>query len=762
MAVTVYDIILASGVSNDTGGGTEPSIAINPLNPNEIEISAFSAGRWNNNATIWHSTNGGLFWTQENTIPPPPGATGTSGCPCDQTFDYGRSNTLFGALLTDTPLNIYSGSTTDPTNSASWMWWTVNGTAQRTNAAASLNNADQPWLLHNRGATTTWSNDNVYVAYGDFVATPVAVHVATSINSAPPVFNTDVVVGTRANGAYNPGARLAKDPRNGWMYALWQSCSANCTSNQKQMQYWLNLSRDNGSTWCLNGCGPPTGLIIATANTTQPLPKFCTVNAQLGGRDHAAVDPQTGDLYYVYGTDDTFGNRNLAIRRISPTTPGIVSVGPEVNVTGTLGTEFALPSVAVTDDGVVGVLFYQCLGTQNGFPWIEALLAVSTDQGKTFSYPPALLTFLSPAKDDGTTDQRVLGDYIQMKAVGNCFYGTFVGNRAAFQGSTAINDPMFFKACVPTSQPNRNFNGTVDNRADILWRRNNGDLAMWDMNGASFTGAAMPNVSRDWHIIGADDFNGDGNADILWRQDNGDVAIWFMNGSTATSTAGVANVSNVWQVAATGDFNGDGKADLLWRNTSTGDAAIWLMNGASLIGSASLGAVSLDWVAEKAGYINADNKSDIQWRNRATGDVAVWFMTGTATTVSVSSTASLGAVPVSWRLVRLADFNNDGKQDFLWRNADGTVAIWLMNGASVIGTASLGVVPTDWRIVGAGDFNGDGFNDILWRNIAECCNNYPNPPSWPLAMWFMTGTATTTSVGSTANVGSVDASWSVD
>lgn len=118
---------------------------------------------------------------------------------------------------------------------------------------------------------------------------------------------------------------------------------------------------------------------------------------------------------------------------------------------------------------------------------------------------------------------------------------------------------------------------------------------------------------------------------------------------------------------------------------------------------------------------------------------------------TVSSTAGLGTVPLAWRLVRLCDFNGDGRQDFLWRHGDGTLAIWLLNGASVIGTGNLGVVPTDWRIVGCGDFNGDGRSDILWRNIASL-------PNWGLAIWFMNGTA----ISSSAGLGALNAAWTID
>jgi hypothetical protein len=38
--------------------------------------------------------------------------------------------------------------------------------------------------------------------------------------------------------------------------------------------------------------GSPEGIVVANADSTQPLPKFCTINATLGGADQAVVDPQ--------------------------------------------------------------------------------------------------------------------------------------------------------------------------------------------------------------------------------------------------------------------------------------------------------------------------------------------------------------------------------------------------------------------------------------------------------------------------------------
>jgi hypothetical protein len=250
--------------NTDHRNNGETSIAINPVNPNEIVISAFS-GSWGTNAPLWHSADGGQIWTKVFTIPKPPGAAGTAGCPCDQTFDYGRNNVLFGTFLTFTPDNVFTGSTNNPASAASWSWFTTGGNAQETNQRPD--NADQPWMLRNRG-TTNANSENVFVAYDDFSTNPRGMRVVASINNVPPRFpaGSDVLVGTAAAGV-NPGHRLATDPRNGWMYSLFQNCT-NCGADPKTIQYMLTRSTDQGTTWTLNGSS--TGTLVTTAHSRPP------------------------------------------------------------------------------------------------------------------------------------------------------------------------------------------------------------------------------------------------------------------------------------------------------------------------------------------------------------------------------------------------------------------------------------------------------------------------------------------------------------
>ncbi|MEU6576566.1 Ig-like domain-containing protein [Streptomyces sp. NPDC046805] len=429
----------ATSSASSTGGG-EPSIAVNPANPNQVAITRFGGSSWNNNASVLYSTNGGQNWTDEASIPPPPGVQGTAGCPCDQTIDYGRDGRLYGTFLTAgiTATHVVTGSTNDPTQASAWHW---NGNpAQLT--SGNRTNVDQPWLVVNR-APSNRRQDNVYAAYdvGNSTPTPEA-RVAVSYGADPVNITADNKAGGYSNPVVtNPGLRLAADHRIGTVYALYEQSAGNILLQPKTITYKLNRSTDGGATWSLNDSAD--GLTVDTVPSDQaPGYKFAGNNALLGGIDHAAVDPTNGDVYVVYG-EDAGGNNRIKIRRLTPNGSGGLSVGPASNVS--TSTNAALPSVAVLSDGTVGVLYDTFDGTTTaGFPIVSAHLARSTDHGATFS-DTVLQTFQTPP-NNGDPRQRVLGDYQQLKALGNTFHGVFAGN---LSGVSITNPPIhaiYFRA----------------------------------------------------------------------------------------------------------------------------------------------------------------------------------------------------------------------------------------------------------------------------------------------------------------------------
>jgi hypothetical protein len=123
---------------------------------------------------------------------------------------------------------------------------------------------------------------------------------------------------------------------------------------------------------------------------------------------------------------------------------------------------------------------------------------------------------------------------------------------------------------------------------------------------------------------------------------------------------------------------------------------------------------------------SSDGNSDILWRN-TNGSIALWSLDGTIVTPK-----SLGSLTNDWTIAGTGDFNGDFTNDILWRNADGTVATWQLNDSTKTTSTVLAQVSTDWKIAGTGDFNGDLNADILWRN-----------DNGTVALWQMDGTTIT-------------------
>jgi hypothetical protein len=334
--------------------------------------------------------------------------------------------------------NVVTGATSDPTSAAAWQWLAPGGVTALTNQVG-FNLADQPWVLVNRDPFVP-AQDNTYVAYDDFSTAP-DMRVAVSRGTQPPAIVQDVLVGF-STPFVKPGHRMAKDTISGAVYSLFQRRIAAGAGGSQRIDYMLNRSTDGGASWSLGG---GTGVIVARADSSQPRPKFGTVNALLGGALHATVHAQTGAVYYVYGNRDAATGKNrLALRRITFAADGTPNIGPESFVTGQV--DAALPSVAVTPNGEVGVFFYTFDGMDatTGFPTFTAHVAISNDQGGSFT-DNAPLTFLSSAKNNGDARQRVLGDYMQMKVAGGTFYGAFTANGVAFGRTFANHDPIFFR-----------------------------------------------------------------------------------------------------------------------------------------------------------------------------------------------------------------------------------------------------------------------------------------------------------------------------
>ena len=473
--IATHDVVVAntdSTLASSQDSSDEPSIAVNPTNPNQIVVVAGSeslSDRWGSRtpkAPIWLSNDAGQTWSKSFSVPAPP-RRHLTGCPCDTTVEYSRDGTLylsvlskadqyFFGLLSSGGNDVYTASNSgDPAKASDWHWRTRQLAAQTTNSTQYKTFADQPWIVTGPAPRHT-STDNVYVGYSFTGIGQPQARVATSVNGAAPAdFIRESSPGSYRGitGRINPGLRIATDPRSGALYALWETATSGSSGDVPLVTYHLNASIDGGKTWRLNRSA--NGIKLTTTPSFQGSnSEFGNVDALLGGVDHLAVDPNTSDVYIAYGGDGVSGagNKMYVMRLTAGAGAGTLVPGAPVAVTGSDPT--ALPSIAVRQDGTVGLLYAAVaqevtIGRSVTTQFVEHF-AMSKDHGVSWQ-DNVLSTFQLPStvcSSKKCPRSRQLGDYAQVKAVGNAFFGIFAAARSAYapgiSGHDSTLDPVMF------------------------------------------------------------------------------------------------------------------------------------------------------------------------------------------------------------------------------------------------------------------------------------------------------------------------------
>jgi len=191
------------------------------------------------------------------------------------------------------------------------------------------------------------------------------------------------------------------------------------------------------------------------------------------------------------------------------------------------------------------------------------------------------------------------------------------------------------------------------------------------------------------------DVNGDGLADICARGAAG-IFCWLSNGAgfptritgPAWSNAAGWDKIQYWSTIRLADINGDGKMDICGRSST--DFRCHLSTGSDF-GAAIVGPSLADasgwngydnYATIRMADFNGDGKADVC--ARANAGWRCWPSTGTGFGGSVSgpelSDATGWNLPNTYRTIRMADVNGDGKADVCARDTD-RFYCWLSTGS---------------------------------------------------------------------------------
>jgi hypothetical protein len=417
--------------SDEVFQDSEPHLAVNPTNPQQIAASAFTPDPMGGpNAPIYVSTNGGLTWRLNPIVPSGAGqffptgdittaAPGRRSDDDDDDDDDGDDNgddngrRLYAGILRTPGSLLFNALRTPDFLSPTIM-----------SVLLSRSDEDQPWaqVVKVRSGPDA-GKDRLYIGINDFNALPRSATVEQSLDAAvaAPAFTSARIEQRNTSGQDGPQIRPVAH-RDGTVYAVFYGWRDFDITNRVTADVVV-VRDDNGGA----GATPYTDLVdandgVAGVRVVQNITfTFNSILGQtrLGGNPSIAVDPRNSSTVYLAWADAQTSLSTLHIRR---STDRGQTWGADLRSIANATN----PALAVNSRGHVGLLYQRLTGTAPNQRW-ETHLERSSNGGAAWGDSVLANT---PAATPVPTFQPFLGDYDYLMAVGRTFYGIFSANNS--------------------------------------------------------------------------------------------------------------------------------------------------------------------------------------------------------------------------------------------------------------------------------------------------------------------------------------------
>ncbi|MCF3570665.1 FG-GAP repeat domain-containing protein [Planktothrix agardhii] len=258
------------------------------------------------------------------------------------------------------------------------------------------------------------------------------------------------------------------------------------------------------------------------------------------------------------------------------------------------------------------------------------------------------------------------------------------------------------------------------------------------------TSVSLPGVY--WGSVAWADYNGDGKPDFLLTGYDGnsynEISKLYKNTGSGFTEDTTISLPGVWASSvAWADYNGDGKPDLLL----TGEDGLYSYNrisklykntGNGFTEDTSVSLPGVYWSSVAWADYNGDGKQDFLltgWDNSDNKISKLYKNTGNGFTEDTSVfLPGVGDSSLAW-----ADYNGDGKQDFLLTGGDNSgyriSKLYKNTGSGFSEDTSISLPGVAWGSVAWADYNGDGKQYFLltgWDNSSSSISKlYKNTTS---------------------------------
>jgi hypothetical protein len=415
MAATLLLVnMIPNSLSGETEQDSEPMLAVNPNDPQQLVGTAFTPnpmGQSSTTAPVFVSIDGGHTWTL-NAIVPGGDMTG------DITVAFGpKSNNLYaGILRQDSPPNETELNILRTTNFQSPAQMQV---------LVDRVGPDQPFIQSSLGGTGASATDRVYVG-DNLPKSTVDFSLNAAVATAATGFRKTFVESRPNAGQNGPQVRTACH-RSGVTYVAyygWRKQSGSFAGNTLSITADVVVVRDDSGA---SGANPFRDLLdpsdglpgrIVAKNVMFPFRrngKPSEGQQRLGGDLSIAVSPADSKIVYVAFTALVGTKLVLHVQRSTDSgqtwSADLLTVPFGINV-----------GVAVNDSGDPGVMYQQLTGSGSSIRWVTHFRKATAAAPTVWS---DLVLCDHPALQPAKTFDPFLGDYAYLTALGQTYFGIF-------------------------------------------------------------------------------------------------------------------------------------------------------------------------------------------------------------------------------------------------------------------------------------------------------------------------------------------------
>src|SRR5258708_7494330 len=416
--VRLVDVI-PNSMSSEIGRDSEPSIAVNPRNPQQITISTFTRDPGAaTDAPLFLSADGGGTWTLSTPIITGSNPSGCIATLCDITLRFAdTSDFLYVSALAQESA---SGLNTYRVQRIGSLFAAPASDLLKSQTSTYPIIRDQPYIESRTSLGGSGvGHDHIVVPYNDLpAATGMTASVDHTVNAVPPSpagFSDTVAEARATTGQDSPSVRAASN-HDGTVYVAFTGWRAG--GNEIVVAKDLNWGTSLPPFQALMDGGSPGFRVVS--GLTQSLGVLGTqrVSSPLS----IAVHPTDSNIVYVaYAEGSTAANFTIHVR--NSVTGGTAWSGDLFTVTSATN-----PSLAVNNKGEAGLLYQRLTGPAGSQRFQSHFILSSDGSFSPASNTDILLANVPTGAGPDYGGANPIGDYTGLMATGKTFYGVFSAN----------------------------------------------------------------------------------------------------------------------------------------------------------------------------------------------------------------------------------------------------------------------------------------------------------------------------------------------